>query len=227
MKKFDTFPLCLLALVCWVYLISALSGQAGPESTHQSQYFCDGVHCVLGFLGLILPEQLCGMLQFLVRKTAHMTEYCILAVLLTLCLKRVLPFGKSLVWALVLGVAVACADEFHQYFIPGRDCKVTDVLIDTTGFVAGLVFCLLVRTLLARRSRRVCGSSPVRERSLRGAAAPASQAFARTPKDSRASRDVRTSSARPVFSGSPSEHLCCPGSTDTGCQSGLVRAEQG
>lgn len=51
------------------------------------------------------------------------------------------------------GTAVfyACTDEWHQAFIPGRECAFTDVLIDASGAFVGV---LLVLILLKRKKRQ-------------------------------------------------------------------------
>jgi VanZ family protein len=45
---------------------------------------------------------------------------------------------------------VACADEFHQMTIPGRDGDWSDVALDTT---AGLVFASIICLRAYRRCR--------------------------------------------------------------------------
>ena len=37
-----------------------------------------------------------------------------------------------------LGVLYASSDEIHQAFVPNRDARVLDVLIDSAGAVAGM-----------------------------------------------------------------------------------------
>lgn len=80
-----------------------------------------------------------------IRKLAHFTEYMALGFLGTLLWdmwvdRRVRCF--LLVLAQLL--ASAGADEFHQYFVPGRHASVRDVLIDVSGGIVGMaaVFCL-------------------------------------------------------------------------------------
>jgi hypothetical protein len=64
-------------------------------------------------------------------KGYHALEYAVLAVLL---LWRV----RAPAWCL-LGFSVLCAasDEYHQTFVPARGGRVTDVLIDSGGILAG------------------------------------------------------------------------------------------
>ena len=85
-----------------------------------------------------------------VRKTAHFTEYAILAVLLAGAL-----YGddrkKSRVFleAVLIAALYAASDEFHQTFVPGRAGKIGDVMLDSAGALCGSA---LATALLGRRS---------------------------------------------------------------------------
>ena len=73
-----------------------------------------------------------------IRKGAHFTEYALLAIAVAfhfyVCKKR----GLSLIFITILIAAFyAATDEFHQLFVEGRGGQVTDVILDTTGAIAG------------------------------------------------------------------------------------------
>jgi VanZ family protein len=79
----------------------------------------------------------------------HATEYAILFLLLQMALsdRRTLPrFGISLLVCL----AYAASDEYHQTFVPGRGGNVFDVTIDMGGALVAAVICYL---LLRRKGR--------------------------------------------------------------------------
>lgn len=100
-------------------------------------------------------EELALMLEHPVRKLAHFSEYACMGVLLFLLWSQWISQGWRL--RLLVGVWVflsAGADEFHQYFVPGRYASVADVLLDTCGGVCGMVFCLCVLALWKRMRRR-------------------------------------------------------------------------
>lgn len=77
--------------------------------------------------------------DLVLRKLAHIIEYAILAILVY----RSLNYRR---WHLMVGgtfivsLLYAVFDEIHQYLVPTRDGKVTDVLIDTIGIILGLWF---------------------------------------------------------------------------------------
>ncbi len=77
-------------------------------------------------------------------KIEHFAAYMILAVLLnlTLMFQNKYPKLKSKAWlyTLIIILTYAGLDEFHQLFIPGRDCDIFDWLSDSTGVLLGLSF---------------------------------------------------------------------------------------
>jgi VanZ family protein len=60
------------------------------------------------------------------------------------------PFAATL--AIASTFAVACLDEWHQRFLPGRVGCFRDVLLDATG---AIVLNVILWTMMARRRRRV------------------------------------------------------------------------
>lgn len=80
------------------------------------------------------------LLERYIRKAAHMTEYCLLAMTVTIPLLYVYrKWGRRLLPAVGLFcVAFACLDEFHQLFVPGRAAALQDVCFDAVGSLIGI-----------------------------------------------------------------------------------------
>ncbi|MCL2604657.1 MAG: VanZ family protein [Defluviitaleaceae bacterium] len=95
-------------------------------------------------------------LNFILRKGAHFTVYLILAFCVTHSLKYYSK-GRRLAF-LSWGIAAfyGVTDEIHQYFVPGRACTVSDMLINAAGAAAGTGLVLL--WLLYRKRHIVEGS---------------------------------------------------------------------
>lgn len=94
-------------------------------------------------------------LHFLIRKGAHFSVYALLGFLTYLLVRT--GYGikgrMSMLIPSVTGLLYAATDEIHQFFIPGRSGQLTDVLLDTSGAIAGTLAALLICTLLARRKK--------------------------------------------------------------------------
>lgn len=142
-------PLLLLALL-WTALIWHNSLCPAAESTVQSSRVEALLLPILDFL--CIPE---ALRQFLIRKAAHLTEFAVLGLLWS----GALP-GKRWYAPLTISVLTAIADESIQRFVPGRSGQIRDVLIDTAGVLAALVFLWLARQVM-RRWARSPGDDPV------------------------------------------------------------------
>lgn len=77
--------------------------------------------------------------DFLLKKTAHLVEYAILSILLY---RAFLGSGTDRTKAVIISIAIsityAISDEYHQSFIPGRESRLRDVVIDTIGAIIGV-----------------------------------------------------------------------------------------
>jgi VanZ family protein len=124
-------------------VIFGFSSDAG-SSRHTSRI----IGPVLRWLIPGISEESIGQVQLGVRKTAHMTEYAILALLMWRALRKPARADQGRAWrwnemAMGFGLAVlfAVSDEIHQSFVPSREGRVLDVLIDAMGALLGLLAC--------------------------------------------------------------------------------------
>ena len=85
------------------------------------------------------PEQ--EFLHTLIRKGAHFAEYAVLSMLVAYAIWD-LDLPKKVRWQLPVAVSAlyAVTDEVHQYFVPGRACRLGDMAIDTLGAISGMAF---------------------------------------------------------------------------------------
>lgn len=86
-----------------------------------------------------LPGPPDPLLNIIIRKLGHLSEYAILMLLL-LRATSARPLTRSSVALCLLAVILyAASDEYHQSFVATRQTTVTDVLIDTLGGTIGLL----------------------------------------------------------------------------------------
>ena len=96
--------------------------------------------------------------HFFVRKTAHFTEYALLALLAARAFRTSSRPALSRRWWLAsfaLVAAVSLLDEYHQSFLPSRTGSIYDSLLDMAGGATALA---CVALWLARRRRKSAAS---------------------------------------------------------------------
>jgi VanZ family protein len=140
--------------VAWAGLIFYLS-----TGTFGGSFTSSLLSQILHVLHLSVSHPTFETLHHLVRKSAHLTEYAIFAILLYGSRRDERPFDwlpRRALGCLAIAAAYSLTDEFHQMFVPGRGPSIVDCGIDTVGAGLGL-FLFYVRGLLVRPNVRELG----------------------------------------------------------------------
>ncbi|WP_186431557.1 VanZ family protein [Clostridium sp. BSD9I1] len=125
-----------ILVLAWMIVIFLFSNDPAAVSDEKSGF----VLRTLNALGIDLNSYFGELANFIVRKAGHFTEYFILYALLFNALQDTSSLKQSLIISLGITFLYACSDEFHQIFIPGREGRFKDVLIDTSGGIfAGIL----------------------------------------------------------------------------------------
>lgn len=133
--------LCLTLLSLWLGVIWGNSLLHGELSKMVSGFFGWLVNGVVPGANAGSGEEGHGLL----RKMGHLTEFCVLGLLLSWLARMTLKENWQHLWLPLLGgVTVACVDETIQHFVPGRACRISDVGIDTLGCALGIVIITLI-----------------------------------------------------------------------------------
>ena len=146
-----------LPAAAWYAVIFRFSAQTGTSSSALS----DGLlHRLLErfWPAFFLQSEaeraaMADFLTFLLRKGAHMGIYFILAALLLWAVRRQPSPRRRVLTVLPLCALLAGLDELHQTFVPGREGRLRDVLIDLAGAALFLLLWAAARRLWARRRR--------------------------------------------------------------------------
>ena len=151
--------LMLLLVIAVMVMIYCFSAQNGTQSGAMSGKLTTWV------INILVPdfenmteesqESLRSTVGFLIRKTAHFLEYALLGFSLMLHVAQIekkIAVRLPWLWAWGIGTLYAASDEFHQGFVAGRGPSVRDVMIDSSGVIAGV---LLILWILHRRKRRL------------------------------------------------------------------------
>ena len=87
-----------------------------------------------------------------VRKTAHFTEYAVLGFFTYKAVScDVLDRKKAVLTAQLISTGYASTDEIHQMFVPGREGKVFDMMIDSCGAFCGIMVSLITQKLIEKK----------------------------------------------------------------------------
>ena len=132
-------------------LIFFFSSMKGPESMELSNGF------TFWFMHLFHPDyesfspekqkQIFELFVFIVRKTAHFTEFAALGISLMLLLREY-RLRHAAPWAWAIGTVYAGTDELHQYFNGTRTPSLQDVAIDSAGVLFGVMIIVLLCFLI-------------------------------------------------------------------------------
>lgn len=170
----------IIIIVAWIAIMALIfwfSSQPADESTVQS-HSVDTVICRIVIkdfktFTLAAREYYIGHVDKFVRKFAHFSEYALLGIFTWLALnlsfipfisKRRPQFAKTTKLAvtlrfLAIPVLWCClysiTDEIHQLFADGRYASPTDVLIDTSGALFGVLILLPVRNFIIALRHRI------------------------------------------------------------------------
>jgi VanZ family protein len=135
MNKIEHIIKNWLPAVLWICCIFLLSTEYfSAERTSRI------IEPLLRFLVPHITAREIEIIHFLVRKGAHMTEYCITSLLLFHSFRNTLPFQRHWRWvfySLMIVIFVAATDEYHQAFVVSRTSSIVDVGIDIVGGILG------------------------------------------------------------------------------------------
>lgn len=135
--KLFTKKAWLILTVAWALMI--FNASSAPYSSQSSARL---ISVVLSWLSVsVLPQSL-NLLNTLFRKSAHLTEYAVLAVCIYNSVEAANDRSWSrnaAFWALLASGTYSLTDEFHQLFVPGRHASLFDCAIDTSGALLGLL----------------------------------------------------------------------------------------
>ena len=116
-----------VAVVLWTGFIWYQSLLSAADSSAESG------RVVRWLMGLIGWENYPDWIPYAVRKAAHLTEFALLG---GLWCGTSRTYDRRRLW--LWGMATGAVDECLQFLAPGRAPMVTDVLLDTVGYLCGV-----------------------------------------------------------------------------------------
>lgn len=133
----------IILIIVWCAVIFLFSNMTGKQSGEKSKSIIRKITFNK------LKENTLEKVNAVLRKCMHATEFCILGILIFICLKLfgVHNWNLSAI-SILLSFLYACSDEFHQLFVKGRCGSFKDVLIDTLGASIGVLILNLIVVIL-------------------------------------------------------------------------------
>ena len=152
--------LYLIPVVIWMIFIFYMSGKTGQESSGQSGKISLFITNLLEKVRQDPAQEMQNLqdiLELVIRKAAHMTEYAILFLLPYLATVKISMsqsrfYNRSI--AVLISLLYACSDEMHQLLVPGRSGKMIDVGIDMAGVLIVLICMILSKNT---KWKIICG----------------------------------------------------------------------
>jgi VanZ family protein len=139
-----------LTTLAWAVLVFYLSTERFGSD------FSQGLLAqALTLLHISVSPRTFHVLDTLLRKIAHLTEYGILAFFVYGSFAEHQPFRwrlRQAIWCIGIVGLYSLTDEFHQRFVPGRNASLVDCGIDIAGAVIALIIIFEARRLFRRAS---------------------------------------------------------------------------
>jgi VanZ family protein len=124
-----------------VWMLVIFSASSDTQSyRHTSRFFEPLMHWLFPQMSQANVEAI----HYLIRKTGHLTEFALLALLLWRAIRQPRKNDpRPWRWdeaglSLAIVFLYAASDEFHQVFVTLRTALVSDVIVDTSGGIIGL-----------------------------------------------------------------------------------------
>ena len=139
-----------LLLLTMSFIIFSFSMQVADVSNEQSGFIVNLVLTI--FVPIFGNIFSIDTLTHIIRKLAHFSEYALLGILGSNT-KEAWKNSKYSYLLYIYGPINAVLDETIQYFTPGRSCQISDMILDSCGYVVGFLFLtVLIKNINKKKS---------------------------------------------------------------------------
>lgn len=167
MKKLNRIFFSLT--ITWMIIIFIFSAQSGENSADMSggitEFIISILYADFDSYNPSKQVEIIDTVHFFIRKCAHFAEYAILGLLSVLTIlthiysdtvNKIYRWKKTSfkagLMALAFSALYAVSDEIHQNFVSDRMPSIIDVLIDSSGALAGIIFtCIMFYIFYIRK----------------------------------------------------------------------------
>ncbi|MEE0858737.1 MAG: VanZ family protein [Acutalibacteraceae bacterium] len=134
-KVIFTILTVLLTLFIWLHSLTP-----AEQSSEESDFVLEFVNSILNNININA-----NISSFIVRKAAHFLEFTALGLFVTATATRYEPNIKKCIFhILFILLAVPVTDEALQYLAPERSPQISDVLLNFSGCITGLLLTVIL-----------------------------------------------------------------------------------
>lgn len=145
-KKQKTLVILTILFVCFIYGNSLMPGDI---SSLESGFVFDILNTFSKIIGIDI-----SITEHFVRKGAHFTEYAVLGILLmSTKMSYVRNILEDIFNVLFLGLFIPVIDETIQLFVEGRSGQISDVILDFSGVIAGIIITSILCIILNKSKK--------------------------------------------------------------------------
>ena len=147
-KQISYFVLILI----WMAIVFAFSNQPAEVSSRTSGGITEKVVKLVTKDNKTITQSQRDQIETVIRKFAHFGLYLIGGFLIANFISTTKKLDEHIViYSLLFTSMYACTDEIHQYFVEGRSCQLTDVIIDACGAIVGIMSLKLYKNIVRRK----------------------------------------------------------------------------
>ena len=147
-KKYIWLTLCILFTI----FIFCRSLKPAPESAQESFGISQWITSIVQRFVNMPYDELLNLCTYIVRKCAHVAEFALHACLVCGFFEYTEgKIRKNISWILFIGLLTACIDEAIQLFVEGRAGMISDVFVDFTGTLVGLVISIIFLWIIKKK----------------------------------------------------------------------------
>ena len=137
----NKYKINIILVILWMIVIFIMSSFNGDNSSNQSNFIVDIISNIFNINNI-------EILSLIIRKLAHFTEYLILGLLVY---NMIHNLNKKTYLSIIICILYATSDEIHQIFVPGRNCNILDILIDSIGSITGIYIIYLIYNNISKK----------------------------------------------------------------------------
>lgn len=135
-KRISIFWILSFLIIAFIWGNSCINGTGSQNISMPLAKWCIAFLQSLGFSIDVTT------LHTIVRKLAHFLEYAFLGSFVFAAISDRPLISSKKINFLLFWFGVPSIDETIQYFVPGRNAALKDVLLDACGFLFGAIVCL-------------------------------------------------------------------------------------